>query len=123
MNWFRERASGIAAPLLLTVATLIGSLSLPHAADCVDADDGVILVVHDATAHRIGGHAPIDPQPDHCLFCHWARSFRPHIETKFVPAQAADAGVKIHADFLTVARTTAVAQPSLRSPPAAPALS
>lgn len=122
LSWFRSTASGVAATLLLLVATL-GVSYAPHPEDCHDADCGTILVVHDASAHRVGAStSTADTHPLHCLVCHWARSFRPHISTTFVDTPAADAGIPLHFDLITVARNTQVAQPPLRSPPASPVL-
>jgi hypothetical protein len=118
LDWFRFRASGVAAMLLLSLATLGVSFYGPHAADCHDADCGTILVAHDASAHRLRSNtSTADTHPLHCLVCHWARSFRPQIKTTFVAAPAASTGIPVHFDLITVARRAQVAQPSLRSPP------
>jgi len=122
LSWFRSRASGVAATLLLSLATLGVSASLPHEDDCHDAGCRAIVVEHDAAAHRIAAPSTsAAPHPLHCLVCHWTRSFRPPITTKFVATPAAYAGIRIHVDLITVARNTQVAQPPLRSPPASPA--
>jgi hypothetical protein len=123
LSWFRSRASGIAATLLLSLATLGVSLHVPHPADCHETDCGAILVAHDASAHRVGANtSTADTHPLHCLVCHWARSFRPHITTTFVATPAAHAGIRLHCDRITATRNMQVAQPPLRSPPASPAL-
>jgi hypothetical protein len=123
LSWFRSTASGVAATLLMSLATLGVSLYAPHPVDCHDAECGTILVAHDASAHRVGANtSTADTHPLHCLVCHWARSFRPHITTTFVATPAAYAGIRLHFDFIPVARNTQVAQPPLRSPPSSPVL-
>jgi len=123
LSWFRSRASGVATTLLLSLATLSVSLYAPHAVDCHDTDCGTIFVAHDASAHRIRANtSTADTHPLHCLVCHWARSFRPHITTTFVATPAAHTGIRVHFDLITVARNAQVAQPPLRSPPASPVI-
>jgi hypothetical protein len=122
MNWFRSSARAIAATLLTSLATLAISFVRPHPVDCHDAGCAAAAVVHDASAHRVRGDTSgVDSHPLHCSLCHWARSFRPHIETKFVPAPATAAGAHIHLAFLTPAHRAPLAQPPLRSPPASSA--
>ena len=121
LSWFRSRASGVAATLLLSLATLGVSASLPHEDDCHDAGCRAIVVEHDAAAHRIAApSSSVDPYPLHCLVCHWSRSFRPPITTKFVATPAVYTGIRVHFDLITVARRAQVAQPPLRSPPPSP---
>jgi len=123
LNWFRSTASNVAATLLLSLAPLGVSASLPHEADCHDAGCWAIVVEHDAAAHRIAApSSSLDPHPLHCLVCHWARSFRPPIATKFVATPAVYTGIRVHLDVITVARRAQIAQPPLRSPPASPVL-
>ena len=124
LSWFRSKASGVAATLLLSLAALGASAVSPHEDDCHDADVGcrAIVVEHDATAHRITAPSTgVDAHPLHCLVCHWARSFRPPITTAFVATPAVHAGIRIHVDLITFARNAQIAQPSPRSPPAPPA--
>lgn len=122
MQWFRVQASRVAGALLVSVTMLGGSLVAPHPIDCHDAC--AETVTHDASAHRIRAHVPeAESHPLHCLVCHWARSFRPHTETRLLHAPAAQAGARIHIVDFTAAPAAQVAQPPLRSPPASPALS
>jgi hypothetical protein len=122
MIWFRDRARIVAAILLVSLTSLGVSLYAPHAADCHDADCGIILVAHDASAHRLAANSSsAGTQPLHCLVCHWARSFRPRIEVRFLTAPAAQAGVTVHVEYFTAAVSAPVAQPPLRSPPSSPA--
>jgi|SRR5688572_20422052 hypothetical protein len=118
MIWFRARARTVAATLLASLVSLGMSLYAPHAADCHDVDCGTILVAHNAAAHRLTADpTAADTHPLHCLVCHWARSFRPTIEVRFLTAPAAQAGVTVHVEYCTAAVSAPVAQPPLRSPP------
>jgi hypothetical protein len=122
LRWFRARASRIAATLIVSLTALGGSLLAPHPIDC--HDECAAAVTHDASAHGMRANVPAtEEHPLHCLVCHWARSFRPQTETRFVPAPAAQAGTRVHVVVFTVAPSDQVAQPPLRSPPASPALS
>jgi hypothetical protein len=123
MIWFRAWARTVAATLLVSLASLGMSLYAPHAVDCHDVDCGTILVAHDASAHRLTAD-PSAPEthPLHCLVCHWARSFRPRSEVRFLTAPAAQAGVVVHVEYVTAAVSAPVAQPPLRSPPSSPDL-
>jgi hypothetical protein len=121
MDWFRLRAFGIAATLLLSLAALHVSVSSPHGDDCHDAGCIATIVEHDAAAHR--AEAPsttVDSRPLHCLVCHWAQSFRPRITRTFVATLAVQASIYVDFDLVPVGRNTQVAQPPLRSPPASP---
>ena len=118
MFWFRSCARHIAATLLVSVIALGGSLAAPHADDCHDAACHPGAVPHDASAHAFTAPSQDDgAHPLHCLVCHWARSFRPPTEVRFVSAPAIQAGTRLHVESFTVARATTVAQPPLRSPP------
>jgi len=123
MTWFRAKVRIVAAALLASLASLGGSLYAPHAVDCHDADCGTILVAHDASAHRLTADpGAAETHPLHCLVCHWARSFRPTIEVRFLPAPAAQAGVVVHVQSIATGGGASVAQPPLRSPPSSPDL-
>ena len=123
LKWFRAQAPRVAALTLLSLMAMGATLGTSHATDCHDAACMPIAVQHDASAHEFrpatqdaGSH------PLHCLVCHWARSFRPHAEVRFVSAQAMLAGVRIPVESFTVAPITTAAQPPLRSPPPSPVL-
>jgi hypothetical protein len=122
LYWFRSKASGIAATLLLSLATLGGSAVVHQEDDCHDDPACRAIVEHDATAHRITTPPTVtDTHPLHCLVCHWTRTFRPHITARFVAAPVVLARIYARFDLITVARNAQVAQPPLRSPPAPPA--
>jgi hypothetical protein len=118
LQWCRVRASRIAAVALLSLAAMGGSYASVHPADCHDGCVA-LFVEHDHSAHRM--HAPAasaDASPPlHCLVCHWARSFRPHTEVRFVHAPVEPAGVQVHPQIVAVSPAAPAAQPPLRSPP------
>ncbi len=93
-------------------------MATPHEDDCHGAACHPGAVPHDASAHAFSAPSQdAASHPLHCLVCHWARSFRPDSEVRFVSAPAAQAGTCIHVESFTVAPVTTVAQPPLRSPP------
>ena len=118
MYWIRACVRRVAAGVLVSVIALGGSMATPHADDCHEAACAPVAVPHDASAHAFRGadEAP-GAHPLHCLGCHWARSFRPHSEIRFVSSPAIEAGVRIHVELVPAASSTTVAQPPLRSPP------
>ena len=121
LQWFRARASSIAAIAMLAMAAAGGSAVVPHVDDCHDA--ACIAVEHNAAAHRIGaGAADADSHPLHCVVCHWVRAFRPGVEARVVAAPHTDPAVRIHPEVVSVSGRAPVAQPPLRSPPASPVL-
>jgi hypothetical protein len=118
MLWIRSCMRRVAALLLVAVVTVGGSMATPHPDDCHDAVCAAVGVPHDASAHEFrAADAGAGAHPQHCLVCHWARSFRPHSEVRFVSTPSVEAGVRIHVELVTVAPSTTIAQPPLRSPP------
>lgn len=123
LTWFRARSSCVAIAVLASLASLGVSLVQPHPIDCHD-NCVTASVVHDAAAHRIGAEAPeADSHPLHCLVCHFARSFRPRSEVKFVTAPATAAGTLVHLETFSASPAARAVQPPLRAPPASPVLS
>ena len=121
LRWFRVHASRIAMAALASLAAVGTSAVSPHEDDCHDAACKAMAVEHDAAAHRLGAPSTdSDIHPLHCLVCHWVRSFRPPTEARTLSTPAADAGTAIHVQLFTAARSTQIAQPPLRSPPASP---
>jgi hypothetical protein len=118
LTWFRRKAQGLAATVLVSLGAMGLSLLAPHPLDCHDAECG-IGVVHDASAHQIAADTTSNPgEPFHCLACHWVRSFRPQVESRIVPAPVGKGSVRIVNELAIVTATAPVAQPPLRSPPA-----
>ena len=119
LQWFRARASSIAAVAILSMAAVGGSAVVPHEDDCHEAC--AATAGHNHAAHRIGAASPdTDNHPLHCLVCHWVRAFRPRTEARFVSLPTADDAVGINAQVVTVSGRAPVAQPPLRSPPSSP---
>jgi hypothetical protein len=121
LSWFRERSRSMASAALFALVTLTISSAAPHPDDCHDVDCALTLP-HDPTGHSIGKPQESSGQPIHCVLCHWTRSVRPTPETTpfFEPALSEDVRVSIDA-FIALAQNF-LAQPSLRGPPATPAL-
>ena len=120
MYWFRACAQAIARALLVSVVALGASMAAPHPDDCHEACmPGVVS--HDAAAHAFRASPDAAAaHPLHCLVCHWARSFRPDTEVRFVSSPSVQAGTPVHVEPVAVALVTTVAQPPLRSPPTPP---
>ena len=120
MYWFRACAQRIAGALLVSVLALGGSMAAPHIEDCHDVACAAVPVSHDAEAHALRAATDAAAHPLHCLVCHWARSFRPNTEVRFVSTPSVQAGTPVHIEPVRVALATTVAQPPLRSPPTSP---
>jgi hypothetical protein len=117
LHWFRRASSRVAATLLVAMVSLVHA-SLPHDDDC--HDPCIAAVAHDAAAHRFeAAPAAAESHPLHCLVCHWARAFRPHVQVTFTATVASAIGAAVHIDTFTLVRPACAAQPPLRSPPAA----
>jgi len=109
----------VAATVLVWLAVVGGWSLAGHASGCHDADCGVALVAHDASAHAFKAPRPGGtPNGDHCFLCHAARTFRPPVTSTHVLPSAAGQDVRVHLADVRVVRGTSAAQPPLRSPPA-----
>ena len=118
LTWFRRKARGLAATLLVSLGAIGLSLLAPHPLDCHGTDCGV-TALHDAAAHQVSADTSGPAgEPFHCLACHWARSFRPQIASRIVSAPVRERSIRIFHELVTVTATAPVAQPPLRSPPA-----
>ncbi|MBI3049108.1 MAG: hypothetical protein HYY76_12445 [Acidobacteria bacterium] len=119
LQWFRARASSIAACAMVAMGTVGGSVVVPHEDDCHDAACQSVAVVHDAAAHAIGAaSAPDNEHRLHCLVCHWVRAFRPRTEARVVSMLDAAAQFILPIQRFTTSSGAPVSQPPLRSPPA-----
>jgi hypothetical protein len=122
LHWFRTRASCVAALAITALAATSAATFIPHQDD--DCHDGpCAFVQHDASAHRVGAPSSLSGEHNHCLVCHWARSFRLRTEARVPTITAAEARELVHVEYFTAAVSAPVAQPPLRSPPASPDLS
>jgi hypothetical protein len=121
LAWYRARVRGLAALLLVSLATLGASTAAPHQDDCHDALCVSSVVTHDPAAHSFEGPPAPDEHPLHCIVCHWIRAFKPSIEATSVSAASIPDVVLVHPEFFSTPGTFPAAQPPLRSPPASPA--
>jgi len=111
----RTRAAALIALLVLSLATV----ELPHLqAAHHDSDYDIVVVAHDASAHQMDGGGPVPAGPDHCVACHWGRSFRPGVEPSALKAPVAETAVAFVSDQSFAPSRAPTAQPSLRAPPA-----
>jgi hypothetical protein len=74
LKWFRARADTWAM-LALWSFTALGTLSTAHEIGCGDELAPVLVAVHVPGAHTVAP-AGVTQRPDHCVLCHWMRSFR-----------------------------------------------
>jgi len=116
VSFVRARATGVITLLVLAISTV----EMPHAAGVhYDPDCDLVVVAHDASAHRIDSSGPTQAErPEHCLACHWGRSFRPGVDADGVGAPLVETTVAVVPAFPSVHGRAPVAQPPLRSPPA-----
>jgi hypothetical protein len=116
----RRIASPIAVLTLAATAALSGANVVPHAGACHD-DCAPAVVAHDASLHQVqSGTTTASTEPEHCLVCHWARSFRLKNETRIVLASQGIGRVLVRVSTVPVPRSTSVVLPPLRSPPSVP---
>jgi hypothetical protein len=113
--------TGAAWVVTLLVLSL-SSVDLPHLTGAHhDADFDLVVVTHDASSHRVSGGENVEPvRPDHCLACHWGRSFRPGTEPGILSAPVDETALVLVSDQRFAPVRALVAQPPLRSPPASP---
>jgi hypothetical protein len=114
-TWSRRRLSSIAVVLLISIA----ALSLPHGAEPGHEPEFAGFVAGDGTDGVLTPEAPGEGQELHCLACHWARAFRPVIETRFLAQPIDDTRLARHVRAEAGRRSSPVSQPSLRAPPIA----
>lgn len=112
----RLRAAWIISLLVMSLSTV----EMPHMAGAhYDPDCDILVVAHDASAHHMnGGGAAENGRPEHCLACHWGRSFRPGAESSALKVPVAESTVAFVPDQSFIPSRAPLAQPPLRSPPA-----
>ena len=111
--------TGVAWVVTLLVLSL-SSVDLPHLSGAHhDSDFDIVVVAHDASSHRVTGDDSAQPvRPDHCLACHWGRSFKPGTEPSLLSAPVEETTLVLVSAPQLVPVRAPVAQPPLRSPPA-----
>jgi hypothetical protein len=117
LSWFRSQSRGIASAALAALVALTLSSAAPHSDDCHGAECGAI-VPHDASSHGVGRPEQSTDLPIHCVLCHITRSVRPTPETAQLLAPSLTGDVSATLDVFSSPSQTALAQPSLRGPPA-----
>ena len=111
--------TGVAWVVTLLVLSL-SSVDLPHVSGAHhDSDFEIVVIAHDASSHRFSSDGSAQPvRPDHCLACHWGRSFRPGAESRALSAPVEETTLVLASAQPFVPVRAPVAQPPLRSPPA-----
>ena len=108
-----------AAARLLVLSIAVSSTGLllhgdaPHDSDC-----DPLVIVHDASQHRVTADAPssTDHTGEHCAACHFARAFRsPQLAASGVPALSA--GPRLAAASIRAPRLQLVPRLPVRAPP------
>lgn len=105
---------------LLALCIVTGSVPISTAALLHDASDDLCqptLVLHDESAHRIGGTRTSSPEPQHCAICHWLQSLQTVVATSGIIEPTAHARHLAGAVF-SAAGTAGTGQLSARAPPA-----
>ena len=120
LRLLRARAWGAATVLCLAVSTIGVSFdALLHERDTHDACCVPSVGEHDAGPH--GYQAAPLPAPhgadEHCLVCHWARSFRHRSPEGPLVVRLDDAGASHPAQTIGLALSPELAHLPARSPP------
>jgi hypothetical protein len=111
----RTRLAPLFAALALFATTPITITSLLHD----DADDAICnpaVVVHDASAHRIGAAGTSLPDPQHCVLCHALQSLRAISGSVRFAAPSVDAHLSATVAFDRLAALLVSSRPA-RAPP------
>jgi|RhiMethySRZTD1v2_1073278.scaffolds.fasta_scaffold00149_29 hypothetical protein len=123
LQWFRGHARSIAAPALLSLATLSVWSAAPHQDDCHEAICASVVVPHDPSSHSIHRDTSTTAhRPLHCVLCHWTRIVRPSATVAHHLAPAVDRAILILVDVVRAPEAFFAAQPPLRAPPSSPYL-
>ena len=114
----RRHLRVLAAIVLVSVSSLGGLSTAAHGLTCHDAEDGPLVVAHDASAHAFRGAALPDGQHDvHCVLCHWTRAFGPCADSVAHVCTAVSRMLALASGNEAVARLTTSSLPPLRAPP------
>ena len=108
---------------LLALFIITGSVPISTAALLYDAADDICqptLVLHDESAHRLGGArtATPEPQPQHCAICHWLQSLQTIVTTVGVVVLTTRSQ-QFAVSVLSAASAAGIGQLSARAPPLA----
>lgn len=114
-----RRLASRALALLVCASVLGASFEAFHHA--IDDDIACLAAVieHDAADHRIDA-ATSSPAhaPDHCFFCHWARTFRlTQSPAKRLIARQAESTVRLVHAAVTLAAAPDLSELPARAPP------
>ena len=113
----RTRLAPLAAAVALFATMPITVLSLLHD----DRDDAICnpaVVVHDATAHRIGAAAAALPDSQHCVLCHTLQSLRAVSAALRIASPTVDARLVAGTSAAAI-RALLVSNRPARAPPSA----
>jgi hypothetical protein len=121
LRWFRAWSRLVSSAALVSLVTLTLWSSAPHPDDCHDRECGPVAL-HDPSGHSVSRPAHANGEPIHCVLCHWTRSLRPAPGTVPLVTPAGAEDVQASIDVFGAPSQTSLAQPSLRAPPASPAL-
>lgn len=116
MRTLRRRVSSIALALLVSIA----ALSVPHGAEPGHEPEFAGFLAADGTDGALAPATSTEGHELHCLACHWARAFRPVVETRYLAQPIDNARIARHVRSERGHHSSPVSQPSLRSPPVAP---
>jgi hypothetical protein len=110
-----SRGLALFALLVITGSVPVSISALLH--DGADDDCQPMVVLHDESAHRIGGSrgsAPSDSQ--HCAVCHWLQSVQAPAASAFMAEPTADSH-HLAVSALPLAGTDVLALVAARAPP------
>src|SRR5689334_17446494 len=109
----RSTAAWVATLVVMSLTTV----EMPHMVGAHhDADFDIVVIAHDASAHRIADGQVPPARADHCLACHWGRSFRPGGDSGAFTIPLVETAVARVSEQPTILGRAPVAQPPLRSP-------
>jgi hypothetical protein len=113
----RHRLGTVAVVLLASLCA--GTLAPPHADPLGDLACNPVPVLHDESAHRIGGSTlPNSDHGSHCFLCHLARTFRSPAPAGEQVQESPASIERLHATSVLRQRRTAWSLGPDRAPPA-----
>lgn len=113
-----RRTRALSTWLVACLVVSLATIEMPHlASGHHDVDFDLVVVTHDASAHHWSSGSPSPARPEHCLACHWGRSFPTGSDSQTLNAPPPEVIVARVADHVPGTGRAPVAQPPLRSPP------